>query len=402
MTAGAAEPPPASERRPGRWRKWLPLPLRRGLGLLVFLLVVEVFVLPQLAGPRKALQQLGSVNVWYLLAGIPLEIAALVSYAMLTRVVLPPGGPSFFTVLRIDMSTLALSHVIPAGTAGGTGLGMRLLTERGVRVTDTGVALATQGIGSALVLNVLLWFALVISIPLQGFNPLYVTAALVGVVLIAGFAVLLFGLTKGEERAARVLGAVARHVPFVREEVVTRTVRRVAARVWELRSDRRLVRRAIGWATANWLLDAASLWVFVAAFGHLVDPISLLVCYGLANVLAAIPITPAGLGVVEGVLTSTLVGFGTPRSVALLGVIAYRLINFWLPIPVGGLAFLSLRASPSSFRHGSEDTAELPDGPDGKLTHGEAAHRSPGQHWAARVGLGTHHLGSRRRKTLPS
>jgi len=47
---------------------------------------------------------------------------------------------------------------------------------------------------------------------------------------------------------------------------------------------------------------------------------------------------------VEAVLTSSLVGFGVARGVAVLGVIAYRLVNFWLPIPAGGLAYVSLRS----------------------------------------------------------
>lgn len=357
MTSSTRHAP--GPRRTG-WRRWFPRPLRSGLSLLVFLLIVEVFVLPQLAGPRKALHQLGSVKVGYLLAVIPLEVAALVCYALLTKAVLPARSPSLFTVLRIDMSTLALSHVIPAGTAGGTALGIRLLSERDVSVTDSGVALATQGIGSALVLNALLWVALVISIPIQGFNPLYVTAAVVAIVLIAGFAFLLYGLTRGTEKAAAALGAIARHVPLVKEETVVRAVHTVAIRVQELLENRRLLGRAGGWAAGNWLFDAAALWVSVAAFGHLVNPISLMVCYGLANVLAVIPVTPAGLGVVEAVLTSTLVGFGTPRSAALLGVIAYRLVNFWLPIPVGGVAFLSLHAPLSLFRQRrADDTVEI-------------------------------------------
>ena len=56
-----------------------------------------------------------------------------------------------------------------------------------------------------------------------------------------------------------------------------------------------------------------------------------------------IPITPGGLGVVEGVLIPTLVGFHVPLGIATLGVLSYRLVNFWLPIPVGGAAYLSLR-----------------------------------------------------------
>ncbi|MGH9115553.1 MAG: lysylphosphatidylglycerol synthase transmembrane domain-containing protein, partial [Acidimicrobiales bacterium] len=100
----------------------------------------------------------------------------------------------------------------------------------------------------------------------------------------------------------------------------------------------------------NWLLDAASLWVFVGAFGHWVNPDGLLVAYGLANVLAAIPLTPGGLGVIEATLTSVLVGFGTARGVATLGVIGYRLIQFWAPIPLGGLTYLSLQVDPGGPR----------------------------------------------------
>ena len=80
------------------------------------------------------------------------------------------------------------------------------------------------------------------------------------------------------------------------------------------------------------------------------SPIDLWVAYGLANVLAAIPITPAGLGVVEGVLIPTIVGFGVPHGQAILAVLAYRLVNFWVPIPIGGAAYASLqwrRHSPS-------------------------------------------------------
>ena len=38
-----------------------------------------------------------------------------------------------------------------------------------------------------------------------------------------------------------------------------------------------------------------------------------------------------------------LVGFGLTRSVATLGVLAWRLVNFWLPIPTGAIAYISLK-----------------------------------------------------------
>lgn len=344
-------------------------------------LVVEYLVIPQLAGARKELHLLTRVNIILLLIGLLLEVGSLVAYAYLTRAVLPRNGrPSTPTLLRIQLSTLAVSHVLPGGTAAGAGLGFRMLNDAGVSGSNAGFALATQSLGSALVLNLLLWVGLVISIPLRGFDPLYGTAAFVGVLLIGGFAGLVLLLTKGEARAARILSAIARRLPFIDESAVSGIVHTLADRLRELAADRRLLVRAVGWAAANWLLDAASLWVFITAFGHHVGPDALLVAYGLAFVLAAIPITPGGLGVVETVLTSALVGFGTPRGIAILGVVSYRLANFWLPIPAGLVAYLSLRLDKSTSgerpAHALEQLAEESE---------QAAERAP--QWAARHGI---------------
>jgi Lysylphosphatidylglycerol synthase TM region len=112
--------------------------------------------------------------------------------------------------------------------------------------------------------------------------------------------------------------------------------------------DKRVLAWALLWASLNWLLDAASLWCFVAAFGSLVNPVELFAAYGIANVAGALPITPGGLGVVDSIAPLLLVGFGVTRSVATLGVIGWRLVNFWLPIPTGALAYASLKVNPRS------------------------------------------------------
>jgi uncharacterized protein (TIRG00374 family) len=139
------------------------------------------------------------------------------------------------------------------------------------------------------------------------------------------------------------LHRVASHIPFVKPETVTALVRKVADRMKVLAQNPQLLYRASIWAAANWLLDASSLWIFLFAFGAHVSPIDLLVAYGLANVLAVIPITPGGLGVVELTVVSVLSGFGVASGAATAGVLCWRLVNFWLPIPFGGAAYLSLR-----------------------------------------------------------
>ncbi len=347
------------DRRLAHWHL-LKRSLRRAIMAFLIALVIEYLVLPQLAGVHKDLRLLGQVNVSYVALAVALEVGSLFSYAALTRVVLPRGSVSLSRLFRIDLAGIAVSHVVPGGTAGGTGLAFRLLTKAGASGTDAGFAVATQGIGSAVVLNVILWLALVASIALDGLhNVLYVIAAAVGVGLFAAFGALVAALTRGADRSARILGTLARHLPWIREQAVTALFARVASRVSELFSDRRLLLRAVGWASANWVLDAGSLWVMLLAFHHLLGLDSLFVAYGLANVLAAIPITPGGLGVVEGVLIPSLVGFGTPRAIAILAVIAYRLVNYWLPIPTGALAYLSLRLEPDGRQRRFRSAREL-------------------------------------------
>ena len=320
-------------------------PVRRLVQLLLVAFVVIHFVLPQIAGARRTLSLLGGVDLRLIALGVALEAASILSYTNLTRTMIPRGSaPPFPTLLRIQLSTLAVSHVVPGGSAAGGALGFRLLTRAGLTGTDAAFAIAAQGIGSAVVLNLLLWLGLIVSVVRggPGYNPLYLTAAVVGVVLIGGFSTLVVLLMRGERRAAGVMRAVARRVPFLHEEGIHQLVLRLAARLQTLVADRDRLRRGILWDLAFWLCTAAALWVFLGAFGHWERIDGLIVAFALAYVLAAIPLTPAGLGVVEATMIPLLTLFGCDRGIATLGVVAYRLINFWLPIPVGFLAYLSL------------------------------------------------------------
>ena len=133
---------------------------------------VEYLVLPQIAGARKALEVLGDVRPTYLVLGAVLEILSVVAYAALTRSVLPRANrPSLWTLLRIDTTTLGVSHIVPGGAATAGALRFKLLHAAGISGPDAAFAAAVQGVGSAIVLNVVLWFGLVVSIPLRGYDP---------------------------------------------------------------------------------------------------------------------------------------------------------------------------------------------------------------------------------------
>ena len=145
----------------------------------------------------------------------------------------------------------------------------------------------------------------------------------------------MIGFTRGGARAGRILRAVGDKIPRVGGERLEKIVLQASDSLRQLATDRRVLVWSLTWASLNWLLDAASLWCFIAAFGSFANPVELFAAYGIANVLGAIPISPAGLGVIDSVTPVLLVSFGLTRSVATLGVLGWRLVNFWLPIPAG-------------------------------------------------------------------
>jgi len=323
-------------------------PIRFGVRMLLFALVMyfAIGLLPDLISAADELRRL---NPFLIALGFGLQLLALFFYSMLTKAALGDAGNdiSSMRLFRIQLSTRALTNVVPGGNAAGSALAYRLLTLSGIKGPDAGFALATAGIGSAVVLNLVFWLGLVVSVPRRGVNPYYGGAALMGIIVIGIAAFLVVGVMEGQKRAEGIARWVATKLRTDPDKMAS-AIRQIGTRLEDLVSDRELLKRVVIYALLNWLVDAASLWVFLRAFGGSLDIDALIVSFGLANLLAAIPITPGGLGYVDAAYLATLVGFGLSSSNARLGIASYRLAQFFFPILVGGLSYLSLRVGPWS------------------------------------------------------
>ena len=351
----------------------LPSGLKSTLAALkwvIFAIIIYFFVLPLIPGFGKAFTELSKVRPSLLVLGLGLEFAALFAYSLLTHVALGDSrhSISIWRLFRIQLSTKSVSNVLPAGSAASSALGFKLLTSSGVPGPDAGFALATAGLGSAVVLNLVLWVGLIASIPGQGVNAAYGSAALVGVILMLVATVLVVGLIDGQGRAERSIKWIAKKLRTDPDNAAD-VLRQLGFRLQGLAREPGLKERVFAWALLNWLLDMAALWVFLLAFGADIDLRGLIVAFGLANIMAVVPITPGGLGIVEGIYIPTLVGFGLTRSVATVGVLSYRIAQYWMPLIVGAIVYLSLRIGPwamdragklESFRRVAVDATEHP------------------------------------------
>ena len=115
--------------------------------------------------------------------------------------------------------------------------------------------------------------------------------------------------------------------------------------------ERNRIRDVLGqrWKAATLLssgrlfFDFGTLLACIRATGAKPHPSLVLLAYAVAGLLALIPITPGGLGIVEAGLSALLVLANVPAADAVVATLAYRIISYWLPIFVGPVAYVLFR-----------------------------------------------------------
>lgn len=317
--------------------------VRIAVSVLALVLLAVFIIVPQLRSAASEATTLGAIHRGWLLLGVAAEALSLLAYARLTQVTLHPARLPFGTAFAIDLATFSVSHIVPAGSLVGAGLGVGLFVRSGVEPSRAIAGKAVQSAASAVALNVLFALALIATIPRRDDSWFWAAAAGIVVLFLAGCALVVRVLLHRPDGFADRLGRIGRRLPRVGEAAGRRladTVHGTVQQVVTHGADRRAV---LLWATLNWVLDAAALWCCVRAFDHSLGLIGLFATYGLAQVFAAIPVTPGGLGVVEGIVVPALMSFHTPHAAAVFGMTAWRLLNFWAPIPLGAATLLLLR-----------------------------------------------------------
>jgi len=128
------------------------------------------------------------------------------------------------------------------------------------------------------------------------------------------------------------------------------SIREVLGRQW---------RQALLLTTGRIGFDFGCLLCALRATAAHPQPSLALLAYAAANIIALIPLTPGGIGVVEASLGGLLVLAGVPSSPAFVATLAYRLVSYWLPVLAGGPAYLMFRHKyGAAWRQSSPHNAE--------------------------------------------
>lgn len=309
---------------------------------IAWFLVRPQFAAVDLSGLRAA------DRTWLAVAGLAALLSMLALTLLSVRLLPPLGRPAWSRVARSDVSALALGRSVPNGGALGIALNLRLLARQGVAVRDATVSKLAQGLGSGMVLHVLIllgltgsafagawtswaWLPLSTSLAFLGFGALVFTAA-------------------ARPRLWATLGRGTGRLPWVGRRL-GRALGGVghADAVGHLRASLATPRRAapmLACSIGVWATDALALWAALRALGVHAGLLALLIAYAAQSVSGWVPVTPGGIGVAEAMMVPALVSLGGDPAAVIGGVVAWRVVAFWLPIPLGLLAYASLAWRP--------------------------------------------------------
>lgn len=248
----------------------------------------------------------------------------------------------WFGVITSQLASGALGRVVPGGAAATAALQYKMLAQAGLERATIATGLTA---GSLLLLGALA------SLPLLAIPALVAGRTIPRGLLNAGALALvvfvfLFSIGALLMISNRAIDWVGR--------AATSVLRRVRRKhpppenlPQRLREERDLIRRTLGrhWpgalaaAEGRWLLDFLTLLAALEAVHERPRLTLALLAYCAAQLLAQVPITPGGLGIVEAGLTGTLALAGVPPAAAAVATLAYRLVSYWLPLPLGAVAW---------------------------------------------------------------
>jgi uncharacterized protein (TIRG00374 family) len=309
--------------------------VRRALWVVVLLAVVGL-IAALAPGLGEVREHLSHAAPGWIAVAVLLEFLSGVSYVAMFRPVFCMTT-SWRTSWEIGWSELAVGSLLPASGAGGLALGAWILSQAGMPADK----IARRSVAFFLIKSSVNFVAVAVigtAMAIGLFGPhrsLWLTAlpALLSVIVIVAVA-LLPRLGPGEDPGEDA-GRVRRGVAAARRAVIDGSAE--ALRI--IRSGNVLV---IAGAFGYWAFDNAVLWATFRAFGQSVPISVILIGYLIGQLGGLLPI-PGGVGGIDGGLIGTLIVYGAPAAATAAAVLAYRVILFWLPLIVGGIAFVSLR-----------------------------------------------------------
>jgi uncharacterized membrane protein YbhN (UPF0104 family) len=337
-------------------------------GLVSVAVVIAVFwyFLPQYTSVTQIWESIWAMGEGEVVVLVAAATWNLCTYAFLVVATMP--GLTFPQAIVVTESSTAVSNTMPGGVAVGVAMSYAMYSSWGFSKSRSTVSLMVAGIWNNFVKLGMPIVALALLVLHDDASAGSVLLALAGFAALAA-AVTVFALVLRSEDFAVRLGEQIGHVA----SAFLRRLHRAPAVGWGA-AFRTFRRRTVGLVRVRWrsitvaavvshLSLFAVLLISLRAVGVTADQVSwveALVVFAFARLVTAIPVTPAGVGIVEVALMAGLSTAGGPRPQVAAAVLVFRALTYVLPIPLGVATYVFWRRNRSWRR--APGTAPRPPG----------------------------------------
>jgi uncharacterized protein (TIRG00374 family) len=346
-------------------------------GLILVLGIVAIYVVfPKVAGFEDSLEKMDDATWYWIVVAIGFNLAAFGAYVTLFKGVL--GGSVAEKVYerldtrasyQITMAGLAATRIFSAAGVGGIVVTYWALRKAGMERRRAACRMvAFLALTYVFYLGALIIFGILLRTGvLPGANPpggTIVPAAIAGIVLVVlGLVALIPGDI--ERRLAEFSEGYRRKRWTKRLATGPATLATgIRTAIAYVRHPRRGFAAVVG-ALGFWAANIGILWASFEAYGGDV-PFGVLVQGFFVGMAANLIPSPAGgVGSVDAGMIAAFVLFDIPTATVFAAVLTYRVIAFWMPIPLGIIAYIQLRTTVAKWE---EEERETPYTSESKVT----------------------------------
>jgi len=307
--------------------------LRIFVPLIIFLALVVHLLLPRIAVLDQSLHVFWSLSLWIVGAAVIAEIVSYCANGGLLHSIIVTAGERI-SLRRASAIVMAASTVcLVAGGIVGYGAAVYQWTRKSG--TSRHTAAIAAWLPSVFDAAALVFVALAGAIELLLWRRLPRAAIVALVVITTCLVAVIAGSFYAMSRGERFMALLAR-VPIVRHrlgETADELPERLAVVADALRRRRGV--EAASCALLNLIFDMTALALVFIAAGHPVSPFVLIAGYGVPLLLGRFSFLPGGIAVIEVGMSALYTALGVPAEIAIVAILTYRFISFWLPTLVG-------------------------------------------------------------------
>ncbi len=312
-------------------------------------------------------------DVWAAIRTLtPLEVGSLIAatvfnlftYWLANMAALP--GLRLWPAAVLTQTTTSVANTLPGGGAIAVGLTYSILRSWGSTGTNVALYVGVTGIWNIFIKLALPLLSVVFLVLQESRSAAFVSAALVGLAVLAMAVTLLAAVFRSERLARRVGDGVGRVITWIRRRFRKLPMTDGGDRAVRFRADTisLVALRWIRLTLTTILSQVALFFVLLLCLRHMgvseaeIRTAEAFAVFSFGRLISALPITPGGLGVIELGYIGGLVAAAGNDPAIVAAVLMFRSLTFGIQIPLGGFTYLIWKSN-KSWRRPVGDEAQM-------------------------------------------